>query len=694
MCCFLRILEMNNQSFKFELNLAAKLVSFTVAVGFITRIVLMGVTGGQALDFTFGKYLGAFAIGALNDFSFAILSLVFLMLFTLSAGNWKYRRKSGRIVLGLLVVATVWIGWFTPWLHDFNRGLARILRWVMIYWTLCFAARLFFPSIRKGWTRVWLGGILFLYVLLIGFNACCEYFFWEEFAVRYNFIAVDYLVYTSEVIGNIMESYNIVPLAIALVAVSGFLTWALFCKELRDSDMLYSTGWKLKAIVAYLTAGAVAVVLLNVAPLWQKSENVYYNELQANGPCRFVEAFMKNRLDYKQFYTSLPDAEACAGVAAIYGSGDRNNRVLAADSVERHPNIVLITMESMSAGFMERFGNNQHITPVLDSLYSRSLAFDCMIAAGNRTVRGLEALSLSIPPSAGQSLIKRPELKSRPNIGSVLRDKGYTTTFLYGGKSYFDNMGPYFRSIGFDVVDIDNFNASDIEFKNIWGVCDEDSYKRLLSLLDSKAAEGKPFYAQMMTISNHRPYTYPAGKIPVPETGAMSREGGVRYSDYALGRFLEEAKDKQWFANTVFVIVADHCASSAGETELPIENYHIPAVVYAPGIVKPGIIDYPVSQIDLMPTVLARLGISYEAPFYGRDALAPDYQPRAFLATYQDLGYLDGDVLTVLSPVRRVRQYKVARNAGGFTEKKLTAVDIARMRRAAALYQTSAGWND
>lgn len=687
-------MENHNQSFKLELHLAAKLVSFTVAVGLVTRIVLMAVTGCGTLDFTFSKYPGVFAIGMINDFSFATLSLVFLMLFTLSAGNWKFDRRSGWIVLGLLAALTVWLGWLSPWLHDFNRGLARIVRWVMIYCTACFAARLFIPAMRRGWTRGWLAVILFVYVLLTGFNACCEYFFWEEFSVRYNFIAVDYLVYTSEVIGNIMESYNIVPLAIALVAVSALLTWALFRKELHESDFLYSKGWKLKTLAVYAGACAIAVLIVNVTPRWQKSENVYYNELQANGPCRFIEAFMKNRLDYKQFYTSLPDADAAVTVAGIYGGGERNMRLMAADSVERHPNIVLITMESMSAEFMERFGNRQHLTPVLDSLYSRSLAFDCMIAAGNRTVRGLEALSLSIPPSAGQSLIKRPDLKPRSSIGEVLRDKGYSTTFLYGGKSYFDNMGPFFRSIGFDVVDIDSFNSADIEFKNIWGVCDGDAYARLLTLLDGKAAERKPFYVHMMTISNHRPYTYPEGKIPVPETGAMSREGGVRYSDYALGQFLKEAKGKPWFGNTVFVIVADHCASSAGETELPVDNYHIPAVVYAPGIITPRLIDYTVSQIDLMPTVLARLGISYQASFYGRDVLSPDYQPRAFLATYQDLGYLDGDVLTVLSPVRRVRQYKVSRTPDGFAEQKMAVADSVRLRRAAALYQTSAEWND
>ena len=89
-----------------------------------------------------------------------------------------------------------------------------------------------------------------------------------------------------------------------------------------------------------------------------------------------------------------------------------------------------------------------------------------------------------------------------------------------------------------------------------------------------------------MTISNHRPYTYPDGRISY-EGDAMSRPAAVKYSDWAIGDFLARAADKPWFDETVFVIVADHCASSAGKTSLPLEKYHIPALIYAPSLVEP-----------------------------------------------------------------------------------------------------------
>ncbi len=681
-------------------RLFVRIALLIIALGVAVRIVMIAVTGPTELSLSFGQYCGAFLLGALNDLAFATLSMVFLWLFAISAGNPKYRWRSGWIIIAVLVAATIYVTWFCAPLQEFNRGLARVVRWLMLYWTLSFTLRFLVPEIRQPWTRVWLWVILFLYVTVMYLNAVGEYFFWNEFAVRYNFIAVDYLVYTSEVIGNILESYPIVPLAILTLAISGLTTWLLFRRPMLHFRALYQKRkWRLKTSLLYLICAGISLWFLDFSTRYQQADNMYYNELQANGPVRFFDAFMKNRLDYDRFYPTLPQTEAEAIVCEIYSSGTHNMRHIAADSVEHTPNIVLITIESMSASFLNRFGSEKNLTPTLDSLYNKGIAFERMFANGNRTVRGLEALSLSIPPSAGQSLIKRPDLKERPNIGSVLRDRGYRTIFFYGGKSYFDNMGPYFRSLGFDVIDKESYAADEITFSNIWGVCDGDAYTKALKEIDKTAATGRPFYAQIMTISNHRPFTYPDGLIDIPAE-SKSRDGGVKYSDYALGRFMAEASHKPWFDNTIFVIVADHCASSAGETELPLDKYHIPAMIYAPSMFEPRSVGHTVSQIDLMPTVLSLMGIGYDSTFYGRDALDPDFTPRAFMATYQDLGYLEGDTLTVLSPVKRVRRYLVKPTE----ENPLNTVidhtvdssptSSPSTRRATALYQTSAHWND
>ena len=504
--------------------------------------------------------------------------------------------------------------------------------------------------------------------------------------MRYNFIAVDYLVYTNEVVGNIMESYPIVPLATLIVALTVAVTWWLFRRDIRAAEAFKTGRWKLVASPIYLAMAGVALWMLPFNTRFQTSDNVYYNELQANGLYKFYEAFLKNELDYMQFYRTLPEDRAAALVHDEYRSEGQNHRYITSPNEERHPNIVLVTLESMSASFMARYGSSDGLTPRLDSLCGKALVFDRLFATGNRTVRGLEAVTLSLPPCPGQSIIKRPRNAGMHSTGAMLRDKGYDVLYFYGGNSYFDNMETFFGGNGYEIVDQKQYAPDEITFQNIWGVSDEDSYAKAIRTLGQRARSGRPFFA-------HRPYTYPAGRIPIPND-AKSRAGGVMYSDYALGGFLDAASCEPWFDNTVFVITADHCASSAGKTEIPLEKYHIPAMIYAPAFVTPGSVGKTASQIDLMPTLFSLLGMDYDSWFYGRDILADDFRERAFVATYQDLGYLEGDRFTVLSPVDRAEQFLLRpTDDDPYALERTEAIDSTHLNRAISLYQTSSQWN-
>ena len=436
-----------------------------------------------------------------------------------------------------------------------------------------------------------------------------------------------------------------------------------------------------------------------------QSSNNYATELQCNGCWNFLEAYSSSTLEYDRFYQMLPEDEAQGLKLALCGQvpvreeagsavrqadqpADAAVRMIRDSVPPVRKNIVMITVESLSADFLAAYGNEDGITPNLDTLIEKSLVFDNLYAAGNRSVRGLEALTLCIPPSAGESLIKRPDNAGLFSTGTVLRENGYTTSFIYGGDSYFDNMRAYFSGNGFEIIDKYCYPKEDITFSNIWGTCDEDSYRVALKEFDKKAESGTPFHAIIFTISNHRPYTFPEGKITYD--GEMkSRSAAVKYTDFAIGQFLAEASRRPWFGNTVFIVVADHCASSAGKTSIPVDKYHIPAIVYSPGFIQPRRVEKLCSQIDLMPTIFSLLHFSYDSKFYGRDILAPDYNQRAFMATYQDLGYYSDDVLTVLSPVRRVQQFDVTETAPWrHSETVKETSDEALVKEAQAFYQT------
>lgn len=683
------------KSIRLVSGLYIKLALLTAAVGFALRIVLLFNAQTTSLDFSFGEWLEIFLFGAVNDLCAATVGFVFLWLFMLSVSRTKYTKPWGWIILALLAAAFCYVAFFNTIFDEYGSVAPRIATCVLGYWAGSFALRLFLPEgFRNHWTTVWFALFVVLYVGAIVFNGISEYFFWNEFGVRYNFIAVDYLVYTNEVVGNIMESYPVVPMTLGIVVVTLLITWYLFRRDLVQAE--YLKGWRWKAVVApaYVAALFAAIGLLNFNTRFQDSGNVYVNELQANGLYKFYDAFVKNSLDYEQFYITRPEAEAEAFVHGVYGStGDNLHAVSAGGGSEIRRNIVLVTIESMSASYMERFGNTESITPVLDSLYRLGMAFDRVYATGNRTVRGLEAVTLSLPPCPGQSIIKRPNNAGMYSTGALLREKGYNVTYFYGGNSYFDNMETFFSGNGYDIVDQKSYSPEEITFANIWGVCDEDAYRKVIRTLGEQSRDGKPFFAHVMTVSNHRPFTYPAGKIRIPND-SKTRAGGVLYTDYALGQFLAEASKQPWFDNTIFLITADHCASSAGRTEIPLHKYHIPALIFAPGFVAPQQIEGIVSQIDLMPTLLSLLDMNYDSHFYGRSIFDPDYVNRAFIATYQDLGYLEGDTFTILSPVRRYEQYRVVPTGENPHNLEPAAqTDTTQLDRAVYYYQTSCKWH-
>ena len=497
---------------------------------------------------------------------------------------------------------------------------------------------------------------LFLYVLLIIFNAVSEYFFYNEFGVRYNFIAVDYLIYTTEVIGNIMESYPIIPLFTAIFVVTGLATWWIY-KKTKDSLL------QLPNLVQKLTLLGVFAVLLGISLSFAekinlKKGNIFQQEIAANGMVKFYEAFSNNTLDFFTFYPTVDQKTAEKNTLLPLGTTTLNRTITSAKP-ELQKNVVLISIESLSAAYMKAYGYEESVTPFLDQLAQKSLFFTNLYATGNRTVRGLEALTLCIPPTAGESVIKREkENKNKFTTGSVFKSKGYSVKYLYGGYSYFDNMKDFYGGNGYQIVDRDNFTPEEITFANVWGVCDEDMAKKAISEMNKDYNAGKPFFHHWMTVSNHRPFTYPEGKIDIP-ADSKSRKGGVKYTDYSIMKFFEMAQKQPWFKNTVFVIVADHCSSSAGKTELPMDKYRIPAMIYSPEFVAPQKFSQVTSQIDVMPTVLGLLNFKYQSKFLGQDVFSKNFVPRAYIATYQDLGFIKDNYLTVISPTKNIKQYQL-----------------------------------
>lgn len=539
--------------------------------------------------------------------------------------------------------------------------------------------------------------LVWLLTALMLLGAVMEFYFWDEFQTRFNFIAVDYLVYTQEVWGMIRESY---PLFLIL-AVIGALAAAVsvyIWKKWLSWDTPLSLKQRLGALVLILVYPVVIFYTVN-GGMKNISVNVYNNELAGNGLYELFSAFNNNELEYSRFYETRPEAVTEQLLRRLlreprseYQSTQpwELTRSVKGAGIEKHPNIVFITVESLSADYMTAFGNNNGLTPNLDRLAQESLFFTRVYATGTRTVRGLEAVSLAIPPTPGQSIVRRPDNADLFSLGSVLRGKNYANWFVYGGYGYFDNMNEFYSKNGYNVLDRTDIPEEKIVSETVWGVADEVIFNEALELLDKAYAKGEKTLELIMTTSNHRPYEYPDGRIDIPPCG---REGAVKYTDWAIGNFIAEAKSHPWFKDTVFVIEADHQASSSGKTELPIKKYHIPLMIYAPDFVTPGRVDRLMSQIDIAPTLLGMLNFSYESRFMGYDLLhLPEGQERIFISTYQNLGYAKGDKLVVLKPKDQVSLYQIDYQTGEYTplpeDPTLINEAIAWYQGASKLYKT------
>ncbi len=635
------------------------LALFYIIVSFILRIILLFHPITQT-SFVFIDTIKIFVLGLLSDFFVFVIASAFLWLYLIFISNSKYLKPYGFIIFGLLVSLLLYVKFFNTILNEYGGVLPEIGFTFIAIKTTLFGLLLFLPKYRDT-IRYWLFSfVIFLFVVILLQNAISEFFFWNEFGVKYNFIAVDYLVYTNEVIGNIMQSYPVIPLFSTLFIVAGFVTYFIVKKSKNYIKNIPTIVEKIKISGVYFLLFGMSLFVIPFLSTKENSDNIFANELEANGIYKFYQAFMNSELDYFKFYKTLPEKEAYGLLntqitESISGTTLRDIKSAAA---ENHKNVVLITIESYSAEFLKMYGNEQNITPFLDSLATKSLVFSNLYAVGNRTVRGLEAVTLCLPPTAGESVVKRVDNKEKFSTGSVFKQKGYNVKYLYGGDAYFDNMQDFFGGNGYEIVDKKTFKPNEITFQNIWGVCDEDMYNKAITEMNSEFKENKPFFNHIMTVSNHRPFTYPNDKIDIPGD-AKSREGGVKYTDFAMKEFFNIAKNQPWFANTVFVILADHCASSSGKTELPVDKYRIPAMVFSPGFIAPKYYTNLMSQIDVMPTVFGLLNFKYQSKFFGQDVLKSDYKPRALIATYQNLGLIKDNVLTIISPKQQVKQLQL-----------------------------------
>ncbi len=556
------------------------------------------------------------------------------------------------------------------------------------------------PNSRFGarWHKVVLLGGWGVFCFLQSFLLFVEFFFFEEFKSRFNTVAVDYLLFPKEVFINIWASYHVGVVLTVCLALSLGAVYAVH----RGFGRMWQKPFSLKSRLLHLAAGLILAALL--VPTFDlkgahASRDRTLNEIANNGALSFVAAAWTRNLDYRAFYRTMPLDEAyqrarrllAAPNAQFVETGSSIRRQVAGDPARPRLNVVILLEESLGSTFWGCLGRTNTLTPEMDKLATEEgMLFTHIYATGNRTVRGFEGVLSSFPPLPGESIVKRDRSDNVETIARVLKRDGYTNVFLYGGRGLFDSMRSFARRNGYDRF-IEQKHFAQPTFTTIWGVCDEDLFQRAIVEFRELAGTGQPFCGTVLTVSNHKPYTYPKGRIP-ENPDERRRRHAVKYADYALGQFFQAARQEAFWTNTLFVVVADHGARVYGRQSIPIRSYEIPLLIAGPAVVKhPSRIAQLGCSLDVPTTILGLIGRPYESLFFGRDLrLRPDEEGRAWVNHNRDIGLLTHDRLVVLGLKQTVEFYQGNPKVVDMTLlPQPTAADRELEKDAIAIYQVA-----
>lgn len=587
------------------------------------------------------------------------------------------------VVLGVFRIVFTIIYWPRV---DAVQGLATVLMQGLRFDVLIVCALVALPLALAPWLArygIWLRierAYLLLAFLLLVFMECATPTFVSEFDVRPNRLFIEYLKYPAEVASMLWVGYKL-PIAVSMAIIG-----ALLYSYVRLTHVAYSQP----AAVGVPTAVVCTVLAVLVCTMGIRS-SVGHRPANPSVAAFSIDLLVNDlclNSTYSVLYAAYASKRHESGVRAYARVPlERSVQQVRADmAVEdslflsetlptlHHPawikpregrpvNLVIVLEESLGAEYVGALGGIG-VTPELDALTSEGIWFNNLYATGTRSARGIEAVITGFTPTPARSVVKLP--RSQTNfftIAELLSRQGYDTSFLYGGEAHFDNMRQFFVGNGFARI-IEQKDFVSPQFVGSWGASDEDLFRRAHEEFTNLG--DKPFFSLLFTSSNHSPFEFPDGRISLHEQPKATVNNAVKYADFALGEFIRTARASSYWDNTLFLIVADHNSRVRGANLVPIEYFHVPALIMGGGV-QPQTYSRLASQIDLLPTLLGLMGIDSPHPATGHDLLRPDIDEipaRAMMQYNQVQAYRQEDRVVILAPDKPPGLYRYTKTAG------------------------------
>jgi len=492
--------------------------------------------------------------------------------------------------------------------------------------------------------------------------------FFSQYDVRPNFKFVEYLEYPIEVFNMLIADFKL-PLSIAFAMIAIFV-W-LFMKFTKESFTEVFNLPLLKRMVWFIPLGVLLFIGIR-SSFGHRPANISDAMYSTN---RIVNEITKNSL-YSVGYSIYANKRYAAKAIKLYGEMSTQEAIKRIDTVlaiegndlnntspftrierthfktPKKKNLVIFLQESLGYQFV-----TEKNTPYLLALKEESLWFSDAYSNGTRSVRGIAGITSGFLAVPGKGVVKRSKSQSDFfTFASLLKPLGYHTMFLYGGEARFDNMRSWFLGNGFDEI-VEQKDYKNPAYVATWGVSDEDLVKKGNEKFSALYTKGKPFAALMFSSSNHSPFDIPSGRIDEIKKGENCVENAIKYADYAIGEFFKEAKKLPYYKDTIFVVIADHNIRVYGEDVVPVNMFHIPALILGEGVETREYTNL-VSQPDVLATALDYLGKDLSYPILGKSVFSDSKKDVSLMQFNENYALRVGDKVAVVRPRAKAQTFQ------------------------------------
>ncbi|MEA2059820.1 MAG: LTA synthase family protein [Thermodesulfobacteriota bacterium] len=477
------------------------------------------------------------------------------------------------------------------------------------------------------------------------FIELCTFPFFAEYDIRPNYLFVEYLKYPDEVLGMIMSGYRFE--AAVIFGITIFFIWFFLKKASFNFNRIFHTVHG-KRLLVFFPAALILFMGIrsstghrpaNISDAMYSSNRVV-NEITQNSAYSLgyavyaAKKYQSGGIDAygkMEFDKALKRVKACLNIQSKNSLSPLSREVKTHFPGKNSKNLVILLEESLGYQFVEALGGEKGITPNLNRLSREGLLFTNTCSNGTRSIRGIAGVVSGIFSIPGKGVVKRNKSqKDFFTIASLLEPFGYETLFLYGGESRFDNMKGWFSGNGFDRI-IDEPKFKNPEFTGTWGVSDGDLVRRANEEFKRLYQKHQKFAAVMFSTSNHTPFDFPRGKVDlIKGVPLKSVKNAVKYADYAIGEFIRKAKKEAYYKDTVFVIIADHNVRVYGNDMVPVDMFHIPALILCSDIAS-SVYTGLSTQPDVLATALDLIGLDLNYPVMGHSIFSDKKQEVALM---------------------------------------------------------------